>query len=192
MSLLALAGVSAVRGGRTLFAGLDLTLRAGEAAVVIGPNGAGKTTLLRIAAGLADADAGTVDRSGRVAWLGEGAALDGERTLAAALHFWAVADGEADPRGRVATGLAAFGLTALGEVPVRLLSTGQRRRGALARVVASGAALWLLDEPANGLDASAVAALEAALAAHRAEGGAVLVATHQPLALPDAPEVRIG
>lgn len=192
MSLLALAGVSAVRGGRTLFAGLDLTLRAGEAAVVTGPNGAGKTTLLRIAAGLADADAGTVDRGERIAWLGEGAALDGERSLAAALEFWAFADGEADPRGRVATGLAAFGLAALGEVPVRLLSTGQRRRGALARVVASAAALWLLDEPANGLDASAVAALETALAAHRAAGGAVLVATHQPLALPDAREVRIG
>lgn len=192
MSLLALAGVSAVRGGRTLFASLDLTLRAGAAAIVTGPNGAGKTTLLRIAAGLADADAGTVDRAGRVAWLGEGAALDGERTLAAALHFWAVADGEGDPEGRVAKGLAAFDLTALGEVPVRLLSTGQRRRGALARVVASGAALWLLDEPANGLDASAVGALEVALAAHRAAGGAVLVATHQPLSLRDAHEVRIG
>ena len=74
---------------------------------------------------------------------------------------------------------------------MRLLSTGQRRRAALARVVASGAELWLLDEPASGLDVASVAVLEALIARHRAEGGAVLVATHQPLALPDAIEVRL-
>lgn len=192
MTLLALARVSAVRGGRTLFAGLDLTLSAGGAVVVTGPNGAGKTTLLRIAAGLSAPDAGTIARTALIAWLGEGAALDGERSLAAALRFWAVADELPDPDARVERGLTALDLGQLADVPVRLLSTGQRRRGALARVVASGAELWLLDEPANGLDTAAVTALEGALAAHRAAGGAVLVATHQPLDLPDAREVRIG
>lgn len=192
MSLLALSGLAAVRGGRTLFKRLDLTLGPGEAAFVAGPNGAGKTTLLRIAAGLADPDAGHVVRTDRIAWLGEGAALDGERTLAAALRFWAAADDRPDPSGRIAQGLAAFALTDLADIPVRLLSTGQRRRAALARVVASAAGLWLLDEPGNGLDAAAIALLERAVAVHRQQGGAALIATHQPLAIPDAREVRIG
>lgn len=192
MSLLALTGVAAIRGGRTLFEGVDLALAPGGAAVVTGPNGAGKTTLLRIAAGLADADAGWVARTGRVAWLGEAAALDGERTLRAALRFWADSDERPDPAGRVKRGLTAFALTDLADVPVRLLSAGQRRRGALARVVASEAELWLLDEPGNGLDAAAMALLEQAIADHRATGGAVLIATHQPLAVPDAQSVRIG
>ncbi|GGB20036.1 hypothetical protein GCM10011380_07000 [Sphingomonas metalli] len=86
----------------------------------------------------------------------------------------------------VERGLAALDLTPLARVPVRLLSTGQRRRAALARVAVSPARLWLLDEPANGLDAAAVARLEALVAAHRAAGGAVLVATHLPLAIPGA------
>lgn len=192
MSLLTLTDIMAVRGGRTLFRGLDLTLTPGGAAIVTGPNGAGKTTLLRIAAGLGEADSGSVVRAGQAAWLGEGAALDGERTLADALHFWAIADGEAATDDRVARGMAAFGLGELAKVPVRLLSTGQRRRAALARVVASAVALWLLDEPANGLDTAAVAALERALAAHRAAGGAALVTTHQPLALPGAQTVTVG
>lgn len=185
MSLLTLAGLAGARGGGTLFADLDLTLAAGGAALVTGPNGAGKSTLLRIAGGLLAPAAGRVERTGRVAWLGEAAALDGERTLAQALAFWAQLDG-ADVAERTVRGLAAFGLTELGEVPVRFLSTGQRRRAALARVVASRADLWLLDEPANGLDAASVTALEAAIAGHRDGGGAVLVATHQPLALPGA------
>jgi heme exporter protein A len=85
-----------------------------------------------------------------------------------------------------------MGLERLAHVPVRMLSTGQRRRAALARVIASGAPLWLLDEPANGLDADGEARLAAAMAAHRASGGAILAASHQPLALPDVRDVRLG
>jgi heme exporter protein A len=92
---------------------------------------------------------------------------------------------------RVAAALGAVGLDDLEDVPVRLLSTGQRRRAALARVVAAGAALWLLDEPASGLDAAAVARLEALIDGHRGGGGAVVVTTHQPLALPDAATVTL-
>ena len=88
--------------------------------------------------------------------------------------------------------LDAVGLAHIAEVPVRLLSTGQRRRAALARVVASGAPVWLLDEPANGLDVASVAVLERLIAEHRAGGGTVLVATHTPIALPDAVEVILG
>jgi len=185
---LRLDGVACARGGRLLFEGLDLSLGGGGAAVVTGPNGAGKSSLLRLCAGLLRPVAGTVE-AGRTALLGEQTALDGERTLAAALGFWATLDGTA---ARVEEALAAVDLAALADVPVRLLSTGQRRRAGLARVVASGAALWLLDEPANGLDIASVARLEAIVADHRAGGGAVLVATHLPLDLPDAAEVRLG
>lgn len=189
--LLLLSNVACVRGGRLLFSGLSLRLAAGAAALVAGPNGTGKSSLLRLAAGLLPPFEGEVTRAGTVALLGEASALDGDRTLAAALAFWARLDGVADARGRVAAALAAMALESLGAVPVRLLSTGQRRRAAMARVIASGAAIWLLDEPASGLDTAAVARLEEALARHRAVGGIVLLATHQPLALPDATTIDL-
>ena len=170
-----------------LFAGLDLQLAAGAAAVVTGPNGIGKSSLLRLCAGLLTPAAGRVTAPSR-SLLGEAAALDPERSVAGALDFWARLDGGRD---RVTPALDAVDLATLRDVPVKMLSTGQRRRAALARVVASGAALWLLDEPANGLDAAAVARLEVIIAAHRAGGGAVLVATHVPLALPDARSVTL-
>jgi heme exporter protein A len=177
-------GVAGARGGRVLFEGVSLDLRAGDAALVTGPNGAGKTTLLRILAGLLRPLAGRVVREGGVGWAGEALALDGERPLRDALGFWAGVDG-------AVPALAALGLEPLGQVPVRLMSTGQRRRAALARVVASGAGVWLLDEPANGLDVGAVAVLERLVAEHRGGGGCVVVASHQPVALPGAVEVRL-
>ena len=123
------------------------------------------------------------------ALLTEQASLDEELPLARALDFWARLDGAHD---RVDEALGALTLADLAGVPVRLLSTGQRRRAAIARVVASGAPLWLLDEPANGLDAAALALLETAIAGHRASGGAVLVASHTSIALPGAQAIRLG
>lgn len=192
MTLLALRDVVAVRGGRTLFGPIDLVLEPGDAMVVTGPNGVGKTSLLRIAAGLLVPAAGSVARGGDIAFAGEALALDAERTLGAALRFWAGADDRPDPDARVEAALARFGIASLAQVPVRLLSTGQRRRGALARVAASGAPLWLLDEPGNGLDAVALELLETAIAAHRADGGAVMLATHQPFAISGARSVALG
>ena len=187
MTLLAFEDVTLARGGRVLIEGVSFALGAGDAAVITGPNGAGKSTLIRVAAGLLSPAAGRVTRGAAVALLAEAHALDGERRLRDALDFWAGLDGSQPA-------LATVGLDTLGEVQVRLLSTGQRRRAGLARVVASGAGLWLLDEPANGLDADGVAMLERLIAAHRAAGGAVVVATHLPndvtnavqLALPGA------
>lgn len=82
-----------------------------------------------------------------------------------------------------------MGLANLAEVPVRLLSTGQRKRATLARLVAGRAAIWLLDEPGNGLDEASLGRLAEAMAGHRAAGGIVLAATHQPLGLDDAARI---
>jgi heme exporter protein A len=182
MSLLTLDGVACLRGGRLLFEGLGLTLGAGEAALVSGPNGAGKSSLIRLAAGLLRPAAGTVERAD-AALSDEHLALDERQRLGDALGFWV--------KDR-APGMAAMGLTQLAGVPVHMLSAGQRKRAALARVVASGAPLWLLDEPGNGLDADGLARLDAAMAAHRAAGGAILAATHQPLGLDGARKVELG
>ena len=170
--LLKFEGVALRRSGRLLFEGLDLSLGPGEALQVTGPNGCGKSSLLRLAAGLLHAEAGRVDRAS-VALSDDAVALDAELPLLEALRFWAR---EPEPA------MAALGLGGLAQVPVRLLSSGQRRRATLARVAASGTSLWLLDEPINGLDTDGVERLDALVARHRSSGGAVLAASHSPLA----------
>lgn len=181
--MLTFDAVTCVRGGRALFEGLSFTLEQGDAALVTGPNGVGKSSLIRLAAGLLAPAAGRINGDAPRALLTEQSSLDEELPLARALAFWARLDGAADS---VTAALYALALSDLADIPVRLLSTGQRRRGAIARVVASGAALWLLDEPANGLDSVALGLLEKAIATHRASGGAILVASHTPITLPDA------
>ncbi len=178
------SGLGCMRGGRILFEGLDMALSAGEALVVGGPNGVGKSSLLRILAGLLPPSAGRVDRVGALAFAGEAAALDPRLPLGRALGYWAAIDGQGE--AAVAEALAAMGLARIADVPVRLLSTGQRKRAALARIVAGGQPVWLLDEPGNGLDGDALGLLAEAMARRRAAGGIVVVATHQPLALPGA------
>ncbi len=175
--LLEFEGVALRRGGRLLFVGLDLRLGAGEALHVTGPNGSGKTSLIRLAAGLLRADSGRVERTA-LALSDEALALDVELPLRRALMFWARLGGSAD---RLAGAMDSMGLGGLVEVPVRLLSSGQAKRATLARVAASDAKLWLLDEPLNGLDRDGVTRLDAAIAGHRANGGAVLAASHVAL-----------
>lgn len=187
---LAFDRVACLRGDRLLFERLSFALEAGGAALLTGPNGAGKSSLMRIAAGLLPASAGGVLREGGVAFAGEAAALDPRLPLARALGFWAGLDGAS--AADVDAALDRMGIANLAQVPVRMFSTGQRKRAALARVIAGRAAIWLLDEPGNGLDRASLDRLAEAMAAHRAGGGIVVVATHQPLALPGAIEIALG
>lgn len=170
-----------VRGGRRVLSGLSFMVPRGGALFVSGPNGAGKSSLLRLLAGLLEPAAGGVHNPFRTAYLGHDNALKNDRTLAAELAFWARLDGV--PRVRAAEALARFGLEPLAELPVRILSSGQRRRAGLARLWASGAELWLLDEPSVGLDTAALMQLSQAMQTHRAAGGLVVAASHVPLGL---------
>ncbi len=160
------------RGGRLLFEDLSLELNAGGALQVTGPNGSGKSSLIRLAAGLLNADAGKIERA-PVALADDHLALDRELSLSCALRFWG---------GSVEKAMEKLGIDHLADIPVRLLSSGQAKRAALARVVASGASLWLLDEPLNALDSDGSERLTNIVGEHREQGGAVLVASHQPLA----------
>ena len=166
-------GIALMRGGRLLFDGLDIALERGGGLHLTGPNGSGKSSLIRLFAGLLRPAVGTIECA-PAALADEHLALDRELPLGRALAFW---------RGpRLSEALTAFELDRLVEVPVRMLSTGQGRRARLARVMASGAPLWLLDEPLNGLDAAGADQLSAAIAGHRASGGAIVAASHVSLA----------
>ena len=169
--LLSFERVALRRGGRLLFEDFDLALGPGDALQITGPNGSGKSSLLRLAAGLLHAERGSVERAA-AALADDHPALDRELPLRRALAFWG---------GAVDQALDALGLAQLADVPVRLLSSGQLKRATLARVVGSGAPLWLLDEPLNALDAEGAARLDKLVASHLAGGGGVLAASHQPL-----------
>ena len=170
-ALLRFEEVTLVRGGRLLLEDLSLQIGEGDAVQVLGPNGSGKSSLIRLAAGLLQPAKGRVHRP-RVALADDFLALDRELPLRRALEFWS---------DDVEPAMQALGLSELGPVPVRFLSSGQSKRATLARVAASGAPLWLMDEPLNALDAEGAKRLGALLEAHRHNGGAVLAASHQKL-----------
>ena len=172
-------GLSCVRGGRILFRGLSFALQPGQAGLLTGPNGVGKSSLLRLLAGLLAPSAGLCDAPGTRALCDDRLALDEHLPLEQALRFWARVDGRSE--ADVAAAMERAGLAYLAEVPVRYFSTGQRQRARLARTYLTGARLWLLDEPANGLDSDSVNQLGAALQGHLDGGGIILAASHIPL-----------
>ena len=197
--MLQVDGVAAFRGGRLVFRDLGFTVPAGGALILTGRNGAGKSSLLRLLAGLLPPAAGRVLWQGadaladlplharRIAYVGHQDAIKPGLTAAENLAF-AARIGGAQP----AAGLAAMGLAALAELPARMLSAGQRRRLALARLALSPAPLWLVDEPTLGLDAPAVDLFGVLVSGHRARGGLVVAATHAALPLAGAAELRLG
>jgi heme exporter protein A len=190
--------LACIRAERLVFQGLSFALGEGGALRLTGPNGSGKSSLLRVMAGFIRPAAGSLTWDGaevardreahgaRLAFIGHLDAAKPVLTVDESVRFWARLYGAADRAAATETALEAFDLLRLADFPVRLLSAGQRRRLALARLLAAPATLWLLDEPTTGLDAASVARLEAAVAGHRAAGGLVVLATHTEVALPEA------
>ena len=176
--LLDVRDITVFRGDRLVLDDVSLSLTHGDAMILTGPNGAGKSTLLRTIAGLRKPDGGTIERYGALAWLGHQDALKPGLTLAQNL---ALADRLGS--GSMEDVLEALDLAFLTDLPARLLSSGQKRRAAFARVMLSGAPLWLLDEPTVGLDVASIERLGAIMAKHRDNGGAMIVTTHVPLPL---------
>jgi heme exporter protein A len=184
------------RGGRPVFAGLSFRLPPGGALLLTGSNGSGKSSLLRVLASLLPAESGAVDWRGapiaddlpgyRAAlhYVGHLDALKPALSPRETLRFSAALRGGGAPA--IDAALACFALEDVAELPCRWLSAGQRRRVALARLIAAPAPLWLLDEPAAPLDRDGEARLAEAIAAHRAGGGMAVVATHAPLDIPEA------
>jgi heme exporter protein A len=179
------------RGARAVFEGLDFALGPGDVLLLRGPNGSGKSSLLRLMAGLLQPVAGTFSWAGlgiaaeperhrrRLAFLGHLDAVKPGLTVAENLRFWCGTSAVGD-------GLEAFGIADLARLPARLLSAGQLRRLALARIAVCGAPLWLLDEPGNALDAEAEGLFATALGRHRAAGGLAVIALHGEAAPPAA------
>jgi|HubBroStandDraft_1064217.scaffolds.fasta_scaffold00065_24 heme exporter protein A len=185
--------LGAVRGEKKLFSGLDFRLPPGGALVLTGPNGSGKSSLLRLMAGFGRPVAGHLAWDGadvardpeahrlRLHYVGHQDGLKPALTVAETLRFWAALGGVrlADP----AAALAPLGLAGLAGTPCRFLSSGQRRRLALSRLSVGAAPLWLLDEPAVGLDAAALGALSRLIRHHRGTGGSIVLSTHQGMEL---------
>lgn len=191
--------LAAIRGERLVFRDISFELPKGGALVLVGRNGAGKSSLIRLLAGL------TPPASGELFWQGENALDDPPRHAARLCfvgHMDAIKPGltvsdnlglaRRRTRADLLAALATVDLDGFADLPARLLSSGQRRRLALARLALGDAPLWLLDEPTTGLDAASVRLLEARFAAHRARGGMIVAATHLPLDLPGAVPLALG
>jgi heme exporter protein A len=188
--------VTCVRGARLVFRGLDFELKNGDALVLAGPNGSGKSSLLRLMAGLSSPASGRLlwdqeeiaedlqAHASRSHYVGHATATKPALSASEDLAFWS-AFRLSDDQDAQCAALARFGLTARAGFPVRFLSSGQRRRLALARLIAVPAPLWLLDEPTVGLDFEGQYALESVIAEHRAKGGIVVIASHTPIDLGD-------
>jgi heme exporter protein A len=194
--------LACVRSGREVFAAIGFTVAAGEALLVLGRNGAGKSSLLRMVAGLVRIAAGRLDLDGgdpeltlgeQAHYLGHQDAVKGALTVKENLAFWARHLGGAgapDDSGSERA-LEAVGLIPLADLPAAYLSAGQRRRLSLARLVAVERPIWLLDEPTSALDAASQERLAGLMREHLGKRGIILVATHGPVGLEGAKELRL-
>lgn len=186
------------RGGRAIFDGVGFRLGNGEAIALTGRNGAGKSSLIAMLCGRLRPESGAIVLDGLDdISLAEAAHLVGHRdglktALTAAENLRFAQELLGQPGLAPAEALATVGLPHVGNLPVGYLSAGQRRRVALARLLISSRPVWLLDEPMAALDVGSQAMLSQLMQGHLAAGGAILAATHGPLGLDGARELRIG
>ena len=210
--------LACIRSGREVFAGVNFTVAAGEALLVVGRNGAGKSSLLRVLAGLIHPAAGKLVLEGgkpefsiaeQAHYVGHQDAIRPALTVVENLAFWArylaspggpgmVPETSAAGPGADGTSTAteaaleALALTHLASLPAAYLSAGQKRRLALARIVAVPRPIWLLDEPTSALDTATQQRLAELMRRHLTAGGIILAATHGPIGLDGAQELRLG
>jgi len=194
-NLLEVNKLGCVRGDRRLFSGLDLSMPAGTYLQVTGPNGSGKTSLLRILCGLLAPAEGEIKWQGEnirslgedyftsVTYLGHRHGVKDELSAIENLRISNALNGIVVSKERAREVLARIGLAGRESLPARLLSEGQRRRVALARLLTCGTKLWLLDEVMTSLDKGAVALIRSLIEEHLTGGGIAIVATHQDLAV---------
>lgn len=193
---LAAHDIGCQRGNRVLFTGLSFALGPGEALLVTGPNGAGKTSLLRMLAGLLPLHAGRIEGpTGGTPlpelchYLGHLNAIKTALSVRENVDFWvSFLGGETNGLDSM---LERFGLAGLGEIPAGLLSAGQKRKLGLLRLFAAKRPIWLLDEPSVSLDTASVKALGKAINEHLSDGGIAIVASHTPLKVSFARELRL-
>ena len=188
------------RGGEPVFSSIGFALEDGQALIVTGPNGSGKSTLLRIIAGLLPAAEGRAfiegggDEFPSVAsachYLGHQNAMKTALSVTENLRFWRDFNGEGVLG--IEEALETVGLGGIGHLPFGYLSTGQRRRAAIAKLLVSHRPLWLLDEPTAGLDKASEERFGALMTRHCGDGGMIVAATHLPLGLDGAQELKMG
>lgn len=191
--LLSVRGLTCGVNGRTLFGGIDLTLAAGDLVEVRGPNGSGKTTLLRCIAGLFTEEAGSVRvrPPGRPLYLGHKPGVNPMLSALENIRWYLALEGLSAGGDVCRDAVDTVGLGGAEHLPCGTLSTGQRRRAALARLAVTETALWLLDEPFAALDDAGRELVRALVGRHRDAGGAVLCATHESLGVPDAGRLEL-
>lgn len=201
--MLSAHGLTCVRGERRLFAHLDLAVNAGQWLHVRGENGAGKTSLLRLLAGLAQPAEGVVQWCGQpiqhaesgyrseLLYFGHHGALKEDLSALENLSFAAAMDGARLPEAQALAALYRMGLRGREDLPVRVLSAGQKRRVMLARMTLRNAKLWILDEPFTALDVKAVDLLSSLVNAHLAGGGMAVLTSHQAMPIPGGLVVQL-
>ena len=190
--------LAAERSGEIVVSDISFSLSEGDGLIVTGPNGSGKSTLLRVIAGLLQPAAGEIRLAGTSAetsvadsshYLGHKNAMKPALSVSENLTFWQAYSQE--PHLSVAEALEMVGLEATADLPFGYLSTGQRRRIAICKLLVSYRPVWLLDEPTAGLDADSEAGFAELMAAHLQDGGIIAAATHQPLGLDGCSELKL-